>query len=163
MHAGYLFVFLSLISYSSLGVLHKVAEVKQCRAESISLLMCVWSVVLLSCVQLTLGRTLLPPASVAKLAIPLGMCAGMAILSLQTALSLGDISTSWLAVNLSAGIPAVLSIVLYHESIGWKKISALIAMVLAMVLLWKDSRDKRYEPEIHNGSKDRTGSSAFAR
>jgi EamA domain-containing membrane protein RarD len=140
MHLGYTYILLSLFSYSSLGILHKVAEVKNCRALSISVLMCAWCLVFLVAVVLGQGKSLHAPASVVTLAVPFGISAGIAILALQTALSLGNISTSWLAVNLSAGIPTVLSIVLYKEPMTWLKIFALVTMAISMVLLWKDSQ-----------------------
>lgn len=140
MHIGYLYILSSLACYSSLGILHKVAEVRFCRAEAVSILMCAWSLIILISLDLAAGRSLQTPTHIGMLALPFGVCAGVAILALQSALSLGNISTSWLAVNLSAGIPTVLSILLYHEPVNVLKISALIAMGLAMVLLWKDSQ-----------------------
>jgi drug/metabolite transporter (DMT)-like permease len=143
MRSGHIYILLSLLSYSSLGILHKVAEVKKCRALPISLLMCVWCLVSLVVIGFLAGRNLSAPAGVIGLALPVGVCAGVAILALQSALSLGDISTSWLAVNLSAGIPTVLSIVLYKEPITWLKVLALLAMALSMILLWKDAQVSR--------------------
>ena len=54
-HLGYIYILLSLCSYSSLGILHKVAEVKNCRALSISLLMCAWCRSLFACHRIS-GR-----------------------------------------------------------------------------------------------------------
>jgi EamA domain-containing membrane protein RarD len=140
MHLGYTYILLSLLSYSSLGILHKVAEVKNCRALSISLAMCAWCLVFLLVVIAGRGKSVHAPLTVVTLALPFGISAGIAILALQTALSFGNISTSWLAVNLSAGIPTVLSIVLYKEPITWLKVFALVTMAISMVLLWKDSQ-----------------------
>src|SRR5581483_5694408 len=100
MQLGHLYILLSLASYSALGILHKVAEVKDCRALAISLLMCAWSLVFLVITEIALGKSLYAPGEILALALPFGICAGMAILALQTALSFGNISTSWLAVNL---------------------------------------------------------------
>ena len=143
MHFGYLYIFLALASYSSLGILHKVAEIKNCRALSISFLMCAWSLVFLTTTQLALGKGLSTPLPVVVIAFPFGICAGIAILSLQMALGLGHISTSWLAVNLSAGIPTVLSILLYKEPVNKWKILSLFAMAFSMILLWMDSQSKQ--------------------
>jgi EamA domain-containing membrane protein RarD len=143
MHFGHLYIFLALASYSSLGILHKVAEIRNCRALLISFLMCAWSLVFLVTTQLALGKGLYVPFAVTALAFPFGICAGVAILALQTALGLGNISTSWLAVNLSAGIPTALSILLYREPVNRWKILSLVAMAFSMVLLWKDSQSKQ--------------------
>lgn len=140
MHLGHIYILLALGSYSSLGILHKVAETKDCRALSISFLMCAWSLLFAMAAQFALGGSLRAPVAVVVLAFPFGVCAGIAILALQTALSLGNISTSWLAVNLSAGIPTLLSILLYKEPVNRWKLLALLAMATSMVLLWKDSQ-----------------------
>jgi drug/metabolite transporter (DMT)-like permease len=143
MHIGHLYILLALASYSSLGILHKVAEVRNCRALAISVLMCGWSLIFLLIAEIALGKNLHTPVQVVALALPFGICAGMAILALQTALSFGNIATSWLAVNLSAGIPTVLSIVLYREPVNKWKLCALIAMAVSMILLWKDSQSRK--------------------
>jgi drug/metabolite transporter (DMT)-like permease len=143
MRSGHIYILLSLLSYSSLGILHKVAEVRKCRALPISLLMCAWCLIALVLIGFVAGKSLSAPAGVIGLALPIGVCAGIAILALQSALSLGDISTSWLAVNLSAGIPTVLSIILYKEPITWLKGLALVAMAVSMILLWKDAQMSR--------------------
>jgi drug/metabolite transporter (DMT)-like permease len=150
MHAGHVYILLSLLSFSSLGILHKVAEVRGCRAWSISILMCAWSLIFLVLIGFSSSRDLHIPLHIATLALPLGVSAGLAILALQTALSLGNIATSWLAVNLSAGIPTILSILLYSEPVTWLKILALVAMAVSMILLWKDSQAKPKSPSpIH--------------
>lgn len=143
MHIGHLYILLALASYSSLGILHKVAEVRNCRALAISVLMCGWSLIFLLIAEIALGKNLHTPVQVVALALPFGICAGMAILALQTALGFGNIATSWLAVNLSAGIPTVLSIVLYQEPVNKWKLCALIAMAVSMILLWKDSQSRK--------------------
>ena len=149
MHAGHFYIFLALGSYSLLGILHKIAEVKHCRALSISFFMCAWSLLFLAVTQVALRKEFLAPMSVAGLALPFGVCAGLAILALQTALGLGNISTSWLAVNLSAGIPTLLSILLFKEPVNKWKILSLLAMAFSMVLLWKDSQSRRAMPLPH--------------
>jgi len=142
MHAGHLYILLALASYSALGILHKVAEVKSCRALAISLLMCAWSLVFLVMAELAMGKSLHTPVQVVTLALPFGVCAGLAIVALQTALSFGNISTSWLAINLSAGIPTMLSIILYKEAVNTWKLLALVAMAVSMILLWKDGQSR---------------------
>ncbi len=90
MHLGYTYILLSLLSYSSLGILHKVAEVKNCRALSISILMCAWCLVFLLAIVVARGKSLYPPLTIVTLALPFGISAGIAILALQTALELWE-------------------------------------------------------------------------
>jgi drug/metabolite transporter (DMT)-like permease len=83
-------------------------------------------------------QPLTPPLQVISIAIPFGISASIAILALQTGIRYGNIATSWLAINLSAGIPALASIVIYGEQLNIKKGLALSLIVLSMALLWKD-------------------------
>ncbi len=138
MGIGLLYTLLALLSYSTLGLFHKLADVRNCRPSAITVLLYFWSLIYL--LLGSLGALSAPgsPLTAKLLGIPFGMCSAIAILALQTALRFGNISTSWLAINLSAGVPAVASIVLYHESISLRKTLALLLIVGAMVLLWKD-------------------------
>ena len=58
------------------------------------------------------------PRRVARSAIPFGIAASIAILAFQAGVKHGNIATSWLAINLSAGIPTVASILIYDEPVG---------------------------------------------
>ena len=53
----------------------------------------------------------------------------------------GDIATSWLAINLSSGLPTIASILIYHEPVGLQRAVALCLIPVSMALLWKDKRD----------------------
>jgi EamA domain-containing membrane protein RarD len=135
---GLVYTLLALLSYSTLGLFHKLADVKECRPSAITVLLYFFSLVYLllgSFAALSMSGA---PTTAKLLGIPFGMCSAVAILALQTALRFGNISTSWLAINLSAGVPAVVSIVLYHEAISLRKVFALVLIAGAMVLLWRD-------------------------
>ena len=138
MEIGLVYTLLALLSYSTLGLFHKLADVKECRPSAITVLLYFFSLVYLllgSFAALSMSGA---PTTAKLLGIPFGMCSAVAILALQTALRFGNISTSWLAINLSAGVPAVVSIVLYHEAISLRKVFALVLIAGAMVLLWRD-------------------------
>jgi hypothetical protein len=74
------------------------------------------------------------------IAIPFGVSASIAILAFQAGIRHGDIATSWLAINLSAGIPTVASIMVYDEPLSLQKIIALVLIPVSMSLLWLDKR-----------------------
>jgi len=57
-------------------------------------------------------------------------------------LRLGKISTSWVFMNLSAAVPAVLSAVIYKEKIGFRKLMVLSLVVVSILLLWKDMKER---------------------
>ncbi len=136
---GFAYALLALLSYSVLGVLHKLADVKGSRPAAVNVLIYASSLSILLLAGLFVAAPLFAGPPIPKLlAIPFGVSSAIAILALQTALRFGNISTSWLAINLSAGIPTVGSILLFHEAITLRKSLSLLLITLAMVLLWKD-------------------------
>jgi EamA domain-containing membrane protein RarD len=73
-------------------------------------------------------------------AIPFVVSASVAILAFQAGVKHGNIATSWLAINLSAGIPTVASILIYGEPVNTAKALALALIPVSMFLLWKDKK-----------------------
>jgi EamA domain-containing membrane protein RarD len=141
--AGQIYMLLGLLSFSMLGVLHKLADVKQSRPSAITALLYVWSLVLvLGFVVFRTESGPAAPASVVSVALPFGLCAAVAILAFQAGVKYGHIATSWLAINLSAGIPTVASILIYDEPVSVPKAVALALIPVSMFLLWKDKKEE---------------------
>lgn len=141
MKASYVYACLGLLSFSLLGVFHKLADVRDCRPASINVLLYVWSV-LFAAILAVFGQhsSLAAPGAVIGIAIPFGMAASVGILALQAGIRHGNIATSWLAINLSSGIPTVASILIYHEAVSARKALALLLIPVSMALLWIDKR-----------------------
>ena len=74
------------------------------------------------------------------IAIPFGAGAALALWLFQRGLRYGRIATSWLLINLSAGVPTVLSVVIYHEPLSTRRISVLLLIVVSLALLWWDRK-----------------------
>jgi drug/metabolite transporter (DMT)-like permease len=142
MATGQIYMLLALLSFSLLGVLHKMADVKRCRPSAITALLYGWSLVFVAAL-VTLGRGTGPaaPPAVVVIALPFGICASIAILAFQAGVKHGYIATSWLAINLSAGIPTVASVLIYDEPVLPGKAIALVLIPVSMFLLWKDKKD----------------------
>jgi drug/metabolite transporter (DMT)-like permease len=139
MAIGYLYALLGLLSFGALGIFHKLADVRHCRPRAVSVLLYAWSLLfVIGLVTVVRQQPIAAPPTVMAIAIPFGIASGIAILALQSALPYGNIATSWLAINLSAGVPTVASILIYHEPVSAKKGLALVLIVASMVLLWKD-------------------------
>jgi EamA domain-containing membrane protein RarD len=139
---------LGLLSFSLLGVLHKVADVKQSRPSAITALLYSWSVLLvLGFVMFGTPTGLAAPSAVATIALPFGVSAAVAILAFQAGVKHGNIATSWLAINLSAGIPTVASILIYGEPVNIGKAMALTLIPVSMGLLWKDKKEEQQRRE----------------
>src|SRR5689334_17373842 len=142
MNSGYAFMIAGLLCFSTLGVFHKVADVKHCRPAAVNALIYSWSLLFaIAVTALIQGRSPSAPLPVVAIAIPFGISASVAILAFQAGIRHGDIATSWLAINLSSGVPTVASILIYHEPVGWKRAIALSLIPISMALLWKDKRD----------------------
>lgn len=138
---------LGLLSFSMLGVLHKVADVKHGRPPAINALLAVSSLVFVLAFVLfgSVGGPAVP-RTVALVAIPFGVSASVAILAFQAGVKHGSIATSWLAINLSAGIPTVASILIYDEPVGTGKALALGLIPISMFLLWQDKKQQERRP-----------------
>jgi drug/metabolite transporter (DMT)-like permease len=146
MNIGYLFMLGGLVAFSMMGVLHKLAEVSDCRPPMINALLFAWSTVFIcGFVVLSPGIEGHVPLRVATVAAPSGLSAAIAILTFQSGIKYGRIATSWLIINLSTGLPAAVSIFLYHENVDARKLLALVFMLGSMLLLWKDKKDQEQQ------------------
>lgn len=147
MSEGYLYTLLGLLGFSGLGVFHKLADTLKCRPSPVNALLYGWSLVFLTISIVMRGGDWQTPLGVSTLALPFGVSASIAILAFQAGIRHGDIATSWLAINLSSGLPTLASILIYHEPVGMKRAIALSLIPLSMALLWKDKRDaeRRHE------------------
>jgi len=141
MAEAYFYSILALLSFGALGVFHKLADTFHCRPGPVNALLYSWSLVFAAVILIVKPGSWSSPADVAILAIPFGVSASVAILAFQSGIRYGDISTSWLAINLSSSIPTIASILIYHEPVGWKRALALCLIPVSMGLLWKDKRD----------------------
>ena len=141
MDQGQFYLLAGLLSFSALGTFFKIADVKRCRPSAINALLYAWSVLIAIVLTFMQTSSMRAPSSVPTIALPFGMAASVGILALQAGIRHGNISTSWLAINLSAFIPTLGSILLYHEPVGALKAIALLLIPLSMMLLWKDKKD----------------------
>jgi EamA domain-containing membrane protein RarD len=141
MTTGHLHLFGALLSFSLLGVLHKMADVKKCSPSAITALIYAWSVLFVSVGTLmTTQQVTNVPAQAVWIGIPFGISSAVAILAFQAGIRHGKIATSWLAINLSSGVPTVASILIYSEKVTPMKAFALLLIPVAMLLLWQDKR-----------------------
>jgi drug/metabolite transporter (DMT)-like permease len=137
------FLILAVCALGLLGVLHKVADFRGCRPEAINVFLflgaagAMWAVSFLRFGGAALSG--LPPA-VIGVGVICGLLASTAILNFQHGVRYGRISTSWLIVNLSTALPAVLSILIYRERLGARRSAGLVLALVALLLLWLERR-----------------------
>jgi drug/metabolite transporter (DMT)-like permease len=135
-------MFLGLMSFGLLGVFHKLADVKKASPKAITAILYLASL-LFVLVSLAAIQKDTPLASgrILAIGVPFGLFAGIAILAFQSGIRHGDITTSWLIINLSSAIPTVASILIYKEAVTPTKTAALILIPIAIRLLWKERRE----------------------
>jgi drug/metabolite transporter (DMT)-like permease len=148
MTTSYLFVVLGLLSFAAMGIIHKIGD--RCQAQPLPIaLYALISAGLLSGLRVlwthAMSTSFLPP-HILLIALPFGGSAGLALWFFQRGLRYGSIATSWLMINLSAGIPTVLSVLFYRETIGWKKTLVLGLIIISLLLLWWDRRGGNKQP-----------------
>ena len=150
MRSGHIFMFLGLLSFGLLGVFHKLADVREASPKAITAVLYLASLVfvLVTLVATQKGTPLVGDGRILAIGLPFGLFAGIAILAFQAGIRHGDITTSWLVINLSSAIPTVASILVYKEAVTPTKAIALILIPIAILLLWKERResDRRRRP-----------------
>jgi len=147
MTISYLFMAIGLFSFAAMGIIHKIGDRFDAQPLPIALYALI-SAGLLSGVRVLWTHALsssMPP-TILLIALPFGASAGLALWLFQKGLRHGSIAASWLLINLSAGVPTVLSIIFYREVIGWKKALVLVLIVISLLLLWWDRRGQK-EPD----------------
>lgn len=144
---------LSLTCFGGIGLLIKFANLRQCRPGAVYAWAYAWCVTFSAgFVMWFRGGQFHVPSAVYAIALPFGIMNAIAGIVFMAGVRFGKISTSWLIINLSAAIPAVGSVVLYHEAVNVKKLAVLALAALAVVLLWKDKQ----EDETRRSEEERT-------
>ncbi len=133
---------MAVCSLGMLGVLHKVADHRRCGPEAINLFLFLWAGIILSSFSLwrVPGLFTQTPLKAVAAAAVCGVLAGIAILNFQRGIRYGRISTSWLVINLSTFVPTMLSMLIYHEVVSFRRALSLILALLSLLLLWLDRR-----------------------
>ena len=145
--SGYFFLILTVLCFSFLGVLHKVADFRQCGPSAINAYLFLWAWLFMTVSVFWMKFSFTIPQAATAVAIGCGVSASVAILAFQTGIRFGKISTSWLIINLSTAVPTILSILFYGEHVGRRRGIALVAIALSLVFLWKDKDMEQAEKQ----------------
>jgi drug/metabolite transporter (DMT)-like permease len=141
---AYLFMAGGLVSFAAMGIIHKLGDRSGAHPLGLTLIaMGTAALASLASALLFQGSAMRTVPWVAILiAIPFGASAAMGLWFFQQGLRHGRIATSWLLINLSAGIPTVLSLLFYHEPLTWRKAGVFALVVASLFLLWWDRRER---------------------
>ena len=147
-------------SFSALFWVHryfaKFADARECKPSAVYTLAYGWSVLFRSHIRHPVSRSRLShsfdcvcncSARSVLLVLLVESCSWLGI-------RYGKISTSWLVINLSAAIPAIGSVLIYHERIRPRKIAMVALAVVSVILLWKDKRQRKREQQTLAPSKE---------
>lgn len=143
MFVGYLFAVLAMLSIGTLGILSKLGDRYGCTPLNTALTLFGGSTVFMALyVSLVEKSTLKPPVAVSGTATIFGALAILAFWVFLYGLQFGKITTSWIFMNLSAVVPAALSVIIYHEVVTLAKALVIALVVVSIVLLWKDKQQE---------------------
>jgi len=141
---GLLYCFLGAISFGLLGTALKAAERRKADAAGLVVSAYAWPALLMLIRTLLLNSGGHVPTKVFVIAVIFGICAAVASLAFQVSIRIGKVTVGWLMMNLSAGVPVVASIWMYHEKLTPLKVAALgLALVSIVFLSWGQVTEKR--------------------
>jgi drug/metabolite transporter (DMT)-like permease len=138
---GYFYMTMSLTCFGLIGIFAKVADLRGCKPSAVYTLAYGWSLLFgVVFVVLFRGGDFHVPMVVYAIALPFGVVSVIGGIVFMAGIRFGKISTSWLVINLSAAIPAVGSVVLYHEHVNARKCAVVALAIASVFLLWKDKQ-----------------------
>jgi drug/metabolite transporter (DMT)-like permease len=156
---GLVFCFASAVSFSLLACVSKVAERKKCDASALVASLLGWAAILMLLRSASLQPRTLLPMRAAAIAIIFGICGAVAYFAFQTSIEMGKVTVGWLMMNLSAAVPAVVSIWMYHEKLtALKMLAFALAIASVLFLFWGQKVEQRQSKEQKENVGDRCGS-----
>jgi drug/metabolite transporter (DMT)-like permease len=150
---SYLFAVLAMLSIGTLGLLSKLADRRGYPPSSSTMLLFGAASAIMALVVLVVGNAKFAPSfRVILAAFIFGFLAVLAFWVFLFGLRFGNITTSWVFINLSAVIPALLSALIYHEKLGIRRICLLAVVAGSILLLWKERMGIKNENAPHQSA-----------
>jgi drug/metabolite transporter (DMT)-like permease len=128
------------ISFGLLGCVSKLAERKRCDPSALVVWLFGWAALTMLVRSLTLTSKAPITWPVVGLGILLGICAAVAYFAFQLSIAIGNVTVGWLVMNLSAGVPALVSIWLYSEKLTVLKSFAFFLALVSLLCLFQGNR-----------------------
>jgi drug/metabolite transporter (DMT)-like permease len=139
---GYIFALLAMISFGVLGILSKLSDRRGCSPfGTTTVVFGVSTIVMAAYVTFFRRSNFAPPAKIIWVALFFGIVAVAALWVFLYGIRFGKITTSWVIINLSAAVPAVVSTLVYGEKIGIRRLLVLILVLVSILLLWRDMKE----------------------
>ncbi len=131
------------LAFGLLGCVSKLAEQRNCVASALVVSLCGWATLAMFVRTSLLRSGFGVPVKVIPVAVLFGICAAVAYFAFQTSIEIGRFTVGWLMMNLSSGIPAVVSIWFYKERLTPIKLVAFgLGLVSVLCLYWGRKMDE---------------------
>ena len=136
MSVGLLACFVASLSFAMMACASKIAERNQCRAQALAGCLMGWSTLLMVTWSITLHSGVQLPLKAAGAGIGFGVAGALGFLAFLRSVQIGNVTVGWLLMNLACGVPAVISIGVYHEKVSTLKMLAFALALLSLFLLF---------------------------
>jgi drug/metabolite transporter (DMT)-like permease len=140
MRVGLSMCLLGAVSFGLLGCVSKLAQRKRCDPSALVVWLFGWAALIMLIRALTLTSKASITWPVVGLGVLLGICAAVAYFAFQLSIAIGNVTVGWLVMNLSAGVPAVVSIWLYSERLTALKSFAFSLALVSLLCLLQGNR-----------------------
>ncbi len=147
MSIGIFLCFLAALAFGLSACVSKVADRQNCRASALVVSLFGWAAALMFLRTFASGTGFHLPGKATGIAVVFGVCAAVAIFAFQTSIAIGDVTVAWLVMNLSAGVPAAVSIWVYGEPLTLLKCVAFVVGLVSLACLFQGKRLERREAD----------------
>jgi drug/metabolite transporter (DMT)-like permease len=131
---------LGALSFGLLACASKAAERRGCNSNALVFWLFAWSTILMSARTFGVKKHISITWPVIALAVVFGICAAVAYFAFQMSMQYGKLTVGWLMMNLSAGVPTVVSIWVYREHLTVLKMVAFGLAFVALLLLYRGNQ-----------------------
>jgi uncharacterized membrane protein len=134
---GVIYLVSSILAFGVLGASYKLSGRLKCNSRQVNLsFFAVSMVAMLAWVTMSGNLVAVKPAIL--LGSGMGLAAALAVAVFREACTKGKLSTSWTILQLSLVVPALASILYWHEKPSLRQYSGLALVLLAILLLGMD-------------------------
>jgi drug/metabolite transporter (DMT)-like permease len=140
MRAGLIMCILGAISFGLLACVSKLAERNRCNPSALVVWLFAWAAAVMLAESVVHGGKTHLTWQIIVVGIAFGICAAVATYAFQVSIEIGKVTVGWLFMNLSAGVPALVSIWLYHEKFTPLKAVAFCLALTSLLCLFQGNR-----------------------
>jgi drug/metabolite transporter (DMT)-like permease len=145
--AGLAMCIAGALSFGLLACVSKIAERRKCNPSALVVGLFGWAALIMLLRTVTLTGSVHVSWRVTTVAVIFGIFAAVATFAFQRSIEIGNVTVGWLIMNLSAGVPTLVSIWVYSEKFTLLKLIAFCLAVVSLLLLFQGNRLEARERE----------------